>query len=81
MKNDVWRAPRSNDAREILNLRKSLHAGKERRRIWMNTDKWKRILAGFLAILCLLTSPMSALAPTIWDAKEQFCGKETDNEQ
>ena len=28
----------------------------------MNTNKWKRILAGFLAILCLLTSPMSVYA-------------------
>ena len=74
MKNDVWRAPRSNDARDILlNLRKSLHAGKERRRIWMNTDKWKRILAGFLAILCLLTSPMSVYASGM--QKSSFAGK------
>ncbi|MFR3424005.1 MAG: hypothetical protein ACLTTO_10900 [Lachnospiraceae bacterium] len=39
----------------------------------MNTDKWKRILAGFLAILCLLTSPMSVYASGM--QKSSFAGK------
>ena len=35
--------------------------------------KWKRILAGFLAILCLLTSPMSVYASGM--QKSSFAGK------
>ena len=42
----------------------------------MNTDKWKRILAGFT-----LSSDVADVRLCIRDAKEQFCGKETDNEQ
>lgn len=40
----------------------------------MNTNKWKRILAGFLAILCLLTSPMSVYASGM--RKSSFTGKQ-----
>ena len=63
----------------FLNLRKSLHAGKERRRILdehRQMEKDTGRLSGDT-----LSSDVADVRLCIRDAKEQFCGKETDDEQ
>ena len=79
MKNDVWRAPRSNDARDIL---KSQEISACRKRTEKNLDEHRQMekdtgrLSGDT-----LSSDVADVRLCIRDAKEQFCGKETDNEQ
>ena len=79
MKNDVWRAPRSNDARDIL---KSQEISACRKRKEKNLDEHRQMekdtgrLSGDT-----LSSDVADVRLCIRDAKEQFCGKETDNEQ
>ena len=79
MKNDVGRAPRSNDARDIL---KSQEISSCRKRKEKNLDEHRQMekdtgrLSGDT-----LSSDVADVRLCIRDAKEQFCGKETDNEQ
>ena len=90
MKNDVWRAPRSNDARDIL---KSQEISACRKRKEKNLDEHRQMEKdtgsggnagiGILGRLSgdTLSSDVADVRLCIRDAKEQFCGKETDNEQ
>ena len=79
MKNDVWCAPRSNDARDIL---KSQEISACRKRKEKNLDEHRQMekdtgrLSGGT-----LSSEVAEVRRCIRDAQEQFCGKETDNEQ
>ena len=67
MKNDVGRAPRSNDARDILKSQEISACRKRKDTGRLSGDT--------------LSSDVADVRLCIRDAKEQFCGKETDNEQ